>query len=48
MEQLLADLKTNHPDVAAHVAGTIVTDGDHPTESQLLAKAREFFAPINE
>ncbi|OWK37348.1 hypothetical protein [Fimbriiglobus ruber] len=48
VDQLLADLKANHPDVAEHVAGTVVTDGYHPTESQLLAKAREFFAPKSE
>jgi hypothetical protein len=44
MEQLLADLKHNHSDVAKHVVGSIVIDGHHQTESQLLAHAREFFA----
>ena len=44
MEQLLADLKHNHHDVAKHIVGSIVIDGHHLTESQLLAQAREFFA----
>ena len=44
MEQLLADLKHNHRDVAKHVVGSIVVDEHHLTESQLLAQAREFFA----
>jgi hypothetical protein len=44
MEQLLADLKHNHHDVATHVVGSIVVDEHHQTEDQLLAQAREFFA----
>jgi hypothetical protein len=44
MEQLLADLKHNHHDVAKHIVGSIVVDGHHLTEGQLLAQAREFFA----
>ena len=44
MEQLLTDLKHNHRDVAEHVVGSIVIDGHHRTEGQLLAQAREFFA----
>jgi hypothetical protein len=44
MEQLLADLKQNHRDVAGHVVGSVVVDGHHRTEGQLLAQAREFFA----
>ncbi len=44
MEQLLADLKHNHSDVAGHVVGSIVVDEHHRTEAQLLAQAREFFA----
>jgi hypothetical protein len=44
MEQLLADLKHNHRDVAQHIAGSIVVDEHHLTESQLLVQAREFFA----
>jgi hypothetical protein len=47
MEQLLADLRRNHIDVAKHIVGSIVTDADHTTESQILAKAREFFAAAN-
>jgi len=48
MEQLLADLRRNHGDVAKHIVGAIVTDGDHTTEGQLLAKARKFFAAAND
>jgi hypothetical protein len=44
MEQLLADLKKNHSDVAKHIVGSIAIDEHHQTESQLLAKARDFFA----
>jgi hypothetical protein len=44
MEQLLADLKQNHGDVAKHIVGSIAIDGHHQTEGQLLARAREFFA----
>ena len=29
MEQLVADLKHNHKDVAKHVVGTIAVDGHH-------------------
>ena len=43
MEQLLADLKHNHPDVAEHVVGSIVIDGHHLTDGQVLAQARELF-----
>jgi hypothetical protein len=44
MEQLLADLKKNHKDVAEHVVGSVVVDAHHQTEGQLLAQAREHFA----
>jgi len=44
MEQLVTDLKQNHRDVAERVVGTVVIDGGHMTEGQLLAKAREFYA----
>jgi hypothetical protein len=44
MDQLLADLKKNHVDVAKHIVGSIVIDEHHLTESQLLAQARDFFA----
>jgi hypothetical protein len=43
MEQLLADLKKNHKDVAEHVVGSLVVDAHHQTEAQLLAQARKFF-----
>jgi hypothetical protein len=44
MEQLLADLKRNHADVAARVIGSVAIDEHHMSEGQLLAKAREFYA----
>jgi hypothetical protein len=44
MEQLLANLKHHHGDVAKHVVGSIVVDTHHQTEGQLLAQARDFFA----
>jgi hypothetical protein len=47
MEQLLADLKQNHPDVVEHVVGSVVVDAHHTTEDQLLARAREFYAGHN-
>jgi hypothetical protein len=37
-------LKKNHSDVAKHIVGSIAIDEHHQTESQLLAKARDFFA----
>ena len=43
MEQLIADLKHNHGDLAKHIVGSVVIDAHHLTEGQLLAKAREFF-----
>jgi hypothetical protein len=48
MDQLLADLKTLHPDVAAKVVGSVVVEAHHTTEDKLLAKAREFYAEFNQ
>ena len=47
MDQLLADLKEHHPDIAAAVVGSVVVDAHHTTEGGLLAKAREFYAEYN-
>jgi len=47
MEQLLTDLKDHHPDVAGKVIGAVVVDAHHTTESQLLARARDFYAEYN-
>jgi hypothetical protein len=44
MEQLLAQLKQHHPDLAGRVIASVAVDEAHLTENQLLAKAREFFA----
>jgi hypothetical protein len=48
MDRLVADLKHNHADVAEHVVGTLVIDAHHQTEGQLLARARELFAPAGD
>ena len=47
MDMLLADLKAHHADVAAKIIGSVVVDAHHTTESQLLAKARDFYAEFN-
>jgi len=44
MSQLMLDLKHNHHDLAERVMGTVTVDEHHLSESQLLAKAREFYA----
>jgi hypothetical protein len=47
MEQLLADLRDHHPDVAEKVIRSVVIDAHHTTENQLLALARDFYAEYN-
>lgn len=47
MEQLLADLKAHHADLAEKIIGAVVVDAHHTTEAQLLAKAREFYDEYN-
>ena len=47
MGQLLADLESDHPDLAAVVVGSVVVDAHHTTENELLARAREFYAAFN-
>ena len=44
MEQLLAELKQNHAELAQRVVGSVVVNEQHLTENQLLAKARDFYA----
>jgi hypothetical protein len=44
MEQLLADLKRHHAELAKRIVGSVVLDQQHLTEDQLLARAREFYA----
>lgn len=46
MDELLAQLKRHHGDVAKRVVGSVVLDETHLTENQLLAKARECYAGI--
>lgn len=47
MEQLLAELKHRHADLAKHIVGTVVVDESHLTEDQLLAKAREVYIGLS-
>ena len=47
MDQLVADLKEHHHDVADKIVGTVVVDPHHTTEDQLLAHARDFYAEYN-
>ena len=46
MEELLAELKHNHADVAKRIVGSIALDETHLTENQLLAKARGFYEKV--
>jgi hypothetical protein len=46
MEHLLAELKSNHSDLAKRVVGSVVVDEQHLSENQLLAKAREFYTTL--
>ncbi len=47
MEELLAQLKHHHDDVAKRVVGLVVVDETHLSENQLLAKARDFYADLS-
>jgi hypothetical protein len=44
MDQFIAWLKMHHPELARRIAGALKIDSPHPTEAQLLAKARDFCA----
>ena len=44
MEQFVAWTQTHHPELAHRIIGSLTVDEHHLTESQLLAKAREFYA----
>lgn len=44
MDQLVAWLGTHHAELAKLVLGTLTVDEHHLTDSQLLAKARDFYA----
>jgi hypothetical protein len=44
MDQLMATLGRDHPDIAGRVVGSVVVDAQHLSEDQLLAKARDFYA----
>jgi len=43
MDQLLAALRRDHPDIARRVVGSVVVDAQHLSEDQLLARARDFY-----
>ncbi|QEL20513.1 NADPH-dependent FMN reductase family protein [Limnoglobus roseus] len=47
MEHLRAELTSHHADIARTVIGSVVVDAHHMTESELLAKAREFYTEFN-
>jgi hypothetical protein len=44
MNHLVAELKEHHPDLARHIAGTLVVNEQHMSDDQLLAEARAFYA----
>jgi hypothetical protein len=46
MEKLLAELKEHHAELAKRVVGSVVVDEQHLTRDQLLAKAREIYAGL--
>jgi hypothetical protein len=46
MEQLQAELKAHHADLAKRIVGSVVVNEQHLTENQLLAKAREIYAKM--
>ena len=46
MEQLLAELKQHHGELAKRVVGSVVVDEQHLTRDQLLAKARAIYAGL--
>jgi hypothetical protein len=47
MEQLLAELKRRHKELAHRVVGLIVVDEQHLSEDQLLAQARRFYENLS-
>ena len=46
MESLVADLHTNHMNLAERVVGTERINGHHDTQKELLAKARDYFEKL--
>jgi len=47
MEQLVAELKLRHKDLAQRIIGTVVVDQAHLSEDQLLSRAREFYQSVD-
>ena len=44
MDQFTTWLGLHHPEMAKRIIGSMVVDEHHLTESQLLAKARDFYS----
>ena len=44
MDQLVAELKRHHHQIAQRIVGCVVVDEPHLSENQLLAQARDFYA----
>ncbi len=44
MDQFVAWLGKHHADISSRIVGSIVIDGHHLSEAQLLEKAREFYS----
>ena len=44
MDQFIAWLKLNHPELTRRIMGSLVVDEHHLSEGQLLAKARDYYA----
>jgi len=44
MDQLVAELKHRHHQIAERIIGSVVVDEPHLSENQLLAQARDFYA----
>jgi hypothetical protein len=46
MDSLVADLHSNHVDLAGRVVGTERINGHHDTPKELLSKARDYFEKL--
>ena len=44
MDQLLAELRRHHSDIAKRIVGSLVVNETHLSEDQVLVKAREVYA----
>jgi len=48
MTQFTQWLKFHHPELASRIVGSVVIEGQHFSDDQLLAKAREFYAAASQ